>query len=97
MYECMHACMYVSPTPALPEAAATGCQALPPTVVDIGTTSQPHQRHRPGDALPGSPHASPVAIALWECFGRPSTRHPMDTGVINTTPVYKQSKESDLT
>ena len=26
---------------ALPEAAAVGCQALPPTVVDIGTTSQP--------------------------------------------------------
>ena len=27
--------------PALPEAAAVGCQALPPTVVDIGNTSQP--------------------------------------------------------
>ena len=26
---------------ALPEAATVGCQALPPTVVDIGTTSQP--------------------------------------------------------
>ena len=26
---------------ALPEAAAVGCQALPPTVVDIRTTSQP--------------------------------------------------------
>ena len=26
---------------ALPEAAAVGRQALPPTVVDIGTTSQP--------------------------------------------------------
>ena len=25
---------------ALPEAAAVGCQALPPTVIDIGTTSQ---------------------------------------------------------
>ena len=26
---------------ALPEAAAVGRQALPPTVVEIGTTSQP--------------------------------------------------------
>ena len=75
----------------LPEAAAVGRQALPPTVVDIGTTSQPQpapptRSHRPGDAVLGSPPASAVAIALQECSGRPSARRPMDTGVINTTP-----------
>ena len=76
---------------ALPEAAAIGRQALPPTVVDIlGPPASRNQRHRPGDALPGSPHASAVAIALWECSGRPSARRPMDTGVINTTPVINK-------
>ena len=32
---------------ALPEAAAVGCQAQPPTVVDIGNTSQPQQAPSP--------------------------------------------------
>ena len=32
---------------ALPEAATVGCQAQPPTVVDIGSTSQPQQAPSP--------------------------------------------------
>ena len=32
---------------ALPEAAALGCQAQPPTVVDIGDTSQPQRAPSP--------------------------------------------------
>ena len=38
---------------------------------------------------PGSPQSA-VAIALWECSGRPSARRPMDTGVINTTPFINK-------
>ena len=67
---------------ALPETAAVGDQALPPTVGDIGNTSQP----QPGDELLGSHRASAVAIALWECSGRPSARRLTDTGVIKITP-----------
>ena len=49
---------------ALPEAAALGRQALPPTVLDIGS---PNQRHQPGDAMHGSHRASAVATARQEC------------------------------
>ena len=67
---------------ALPEAAAVGRQALPPTVVDIGNTSQPQP----------APSTRRRAIARWECSGRPSARRPTDTGVIRITPsFYKQS------
>ena len=75
------------------------CQKLPllddkpcrPRLLILGPPASRNQRHRPGDALLGSPPASAVAIALQEWSGRPSTRRPMDTGVINTTPFYKQS------
>ena len=57
----------------------------------VGPQASRNQRHRPGDALPGSPPASAAVIALQECSGRPSACRPMDTGVINTTLCYKQS------
>ena len=71
---------------ALPEAAAVGRQALPPTVVDIGNTSQPQPAPSTRRLVPGSHRASAVAIALWECSGRPSARRPTDTGVIKIIP-----------
>ena len=57
-----------------------------PLLLILGPPASRNQRHRPGDALPGSPHTSAVASALRECSGHPSARRPMDTGVINTTP-----------
>ena len=54
---------------ALPEAVAVGRQALPPTVVEIKTTSSRSQSHQQGDALLGSPPVSAAVIALQECSG----------------------------
>ena len=71
---------------ALPEAAALDRRAQPPTVLEIGDTSLPHKRHRPGDALHEGSHANTVAIARRACIGRPSARRPTDASVSKGTP-----------
>ena len=66
---------------ALPEAAAVGRQALPPTVVDIGTTSQPQPEpstRRRSSRKPFRKRRRSRSIGVF--------RRPMDTGVINITP-----------
>ena len=90
---------------ALPEAAAIGRQALPPTVVDIGNTSQPQPAPWTRRLASRKPSRKRRRNRSMGGSGRPRARRPMDTGVINSTPVinkvskvtwYKQSLESDL-
>ena len=71
---------------ALPEPAAVGRQAQPPTVVDIGSTSQPQPASSNRRRASRRRRANAVAIARQECSGRSSARRPTDTGVIRTTP-----------
>ena len=61
---------------SLPEAAAVGRQAQPPTIVDIGNTSQPQQAQSLDRSVPAD---------------QALDRHT-DTGVIRSTPpCYKQN------
>ena len=60
---------------ALLEAAAVGRQALPPTVVEIGTTSQPQPE----------PSTRRRASRKPSRKRHPSARRPRDTGVIDIT------------
>ena len=67
---------------ALPEAAALGRQAQPPTVVEIGDASS-----APACVIAQETHLSKaVTIARWAYIGRPSARRPTDAGVNKITP-----------
>ena len=72
---------------ALPEAAALGRQAQPPTVVEIGNTSQPQQapslRRRASRRLSRKRHRNRSTGVF-----RPPKRspNPTDTGVNRSTP-----------
>ena len=71
---------------ALPEPAAVRRQDLPPTIVEIGSTSSHRHPLLPGDALPGSPPENADATALQRYSGHPNAHHPVGIGVIEITP-----------
>ena len=76
---------------ALPEAAAVGRQALPPMVVDIVTTSQPQPEPPTRRRASRKPSCKQNRNRSTGVFWPPKRSPPMDTGVIDTTPFYKQS------
>ena len=75
----------VSIEAALPEAAAVGRQALPPTVVDIGTTSQPQPAPSTRRRVSRKPSRKRHHNRSMEVLRPPKRSPPHDTGVINTT------------
>ena len=82
----------VSIEAALPEAAAVGRQALPPTVVDIGSPSQPQPAPSTRRRANRKPSLKRRRNRSTGVFRPPSAHRPMDTGVIKRTPpCYKQN------
>ena len=75
---------------ALPEAAAVRRQELPPTVVEIGTISQPQTEPSSRRRASRKPSRKRRRNRSAGCSGHPSSRRPRDTGVIKITPCYKQ-------
>ena len=73
---------------ALPEAAAVGRQALPPTFVDIGTTSQSQPEPLTRRCASRKPSRKRRRNRSTGVFCRPSSRCPMDIGVIDITPPF---------
>ena len=77
----------VAVDPALPEAAAVGRQELPPTVVEIGTISQPQTEPSSRRRASRKPSRKCRRNRSAGVF-RPPKRSP--PGVIKITPCYKQ-------
>ena len=77
---------------ARPDAAAVGRQAQPPTVVDIGSTSQPQpepSNRRRASRRPSRKRRHNRSMGV---FRPPNHSPPMDTGVTRITPpCYKQN------
>ena len=75
---------------ALPEPAAVKRQDLPPTIVEIGTTSQPQTEPSARRRASRKPSRKRRRNRSAGVFWPPNTRRPRDTGVIKITLCYKQ-------